>query len=76
MWPVRGMFDAERAEIAGVVRCESSEVSRDLRCFGSRSMVSTGGGGGLPNFDSPFEIGIALVVLAVVVWVGFKFFAD
>ena len=40
-------------------------------------MVSTGGGGGgLPSFDSPFEIAIALVVLAVVVWVGFKFFSD
>lgn len=39
-------------------------------------MVSAGGGGGLPSFDSPVEIGVALVVLAVIVWVGFKFFAD
>ena len=39
-------------------------------------MVSSGGGGGLPSFDSPMEIGIALLVLAVIVWVGFKFFAD
>jgi len=39
-------------------------------------MVSAGGGGGLPSFDSPFEIGVALVVLAVIVWVGFKFFSD
>ena len=44
--------------------------------FGGDSMVSAGGGGGLPNIDSPFEMGVALVVLAVIVWVGFKFFAD
>ena len=39
-------------------------------------MVSAGGGGGLPSFNSPFEIGVALVVLAVIVWVGYKFFSD
>ena len=39
-------------------------------------MVSAGGGGGLPSFDSPLEIGIALVVLLGIVWLGFKFFGD
>ena len=59
-----------------MVRCVWPATDQREGWLGSRSMVSTGGGGGLPSFDSPFEIGIALVVLAVVVWVGFKFFAD
>jgi hypothetical protein len=39
-------------------------------------MVSTGGGGGLPNIDSPIEVAIVLVVLAGLVWLGYKFFGD
>ena len=39
-------------------------------------MVSAGGGGGLPNIDSPIELAIVLVVLAGLVWLGFKFFSD
>lgn len=39
-------------------------------------MVSTGGGGGLPNVDSPIELAIVLVVLGGIVWLGIKFFGD
>jgi hypothetical protein len=40
-------------------------------------MVSAGGGGGgLPNVDSPIEVAIVLVVLVVVAWLAFKFFGD
>ena len=39
-------------------------------------MVSSGGGGGLPNINSPTELIIVLVVLIGIVWVGYKFFSD
>jgi hypothetical protein len=38
--------------------------------------TSGGGGGGLPNINSPVELAIVLVVLAGIVWLGFKFFSD
>ena len=37
---------------------------------------SAGGGGGLPNINSPTELIIVLVVLIGIVWVGYKFFSD
>ena len=37
---------------------------------------SSGGGGGLPNINSPTELVIVLVVLIGIVWVGYKFFSD
>jgi hypothetical protein len=39
-------------------------------------MFTSGGGGGLPNINSPTELAIVLVVLAGIVWLGFKFFSD
>jgi hypothetical protein len=39
-------------------------------------IVSGGGGGGLPNVNNPIELAIVLVLLAGIVWLGFKFFSD
>jgi hypothetical protein len=39
-------------------------------------MVSAGGGGGLPNINSPTEMLIVLVVLVGIIWLGYKFFSD
>ncbi len=39
-------------------------------------IVSGGGGGGLPNINSPIELVILLVLVAGIVWLGFKFFSD
>jgi hypothetical protein len=36
--------------------------------------TSGGGGGALPNIDSPIELAIVLAVLAGLVWLGFRFF--
>jgi hypothetical protein len=37
---------------------------------------SAGGGPSLPSMNSPFEILVVLAVLAVIVWLGFRFFSD
>jgi hypothetical protein len=39
-------------------------------------MVSAGGGGGLPDINSPTEMLIVLLVLVGIIWVGYKLFSD
>ena len=38
--------------------------------------TSSGGGPSLPRLDQPMEMLVVVLIVAVLVWLGFRFFGD